>query len=409
MFEFIAVPFGYLLDFLYRITGNYGVSLILFGIVVQLVLLPITAKSKKSMMKMSRLTPKIQAIKEKYPNDQAKQNEAIGQLQREEGAGMGCGGCLWSLLPMLILLPLYQVVRQPLTYMLHLSGDQITVIMDTLKNAGVSLGSVGYDQVAAAAAMGLHTEALSAALPELSATVLQGLDLTFLGGIDLGLIPEWKFWGDTWSWTWAFIGAALIPLLSAGSQVLSMLLSQKMNNSVVTDEKGLQDKETAKKSQSAQSGKMMMYMMPLMSLFIGFSVPAALSLYWFVGGVVRMVEDYFLTKHYRKVYDAEDAIRLEKALAAEREEAEKERLRAQRRAENPDGITDNTSKKKLQKAQRAEEAANKAAAAKEYAAKKGVVIEEEEAPKAMSGIAERPFCKGRNYNPNRYHSRSTEE
>ena len=50
MFEFIAIPFGYLLDFLYRITGNYGVSLILFGIVVQLVLLPITAKSKKSMM-----------------------------------------------------------------------------------------------------------------------------------------------------------------------------------------------------------------------------------------------------------------------------------------------------------------------------------------------------------------------
>ena len=151
-------------------------------------------------------------------------------------------------------------------------------------------------------------------------------------------------------------------------------------------------------------------MMPIMSLWIGFTVPAGLSVYWFVGGAIRMVEDMLLTKHYRKIYDAEDAERLKRHMEQEALEAEKERQRAEKRAANPDGITENTSKKKLQKKQRAEEEAEKAANAKAYAAQKGVVEEAEEAVKLpMSGITERPYCKGRAYDPNRYSSQSTEE
>ena len=73
-----------------------------------------------------------------------------------------------------------------------------------------------------------------------------------------------------------------------------------------------------------------------------------------------------------------------------------------RRAANPDGITENTSKKKLQQKQRQEQEAAKAAAAKEYAAKKGIVEEEKPEKQALSGVAERPYCKGRAYDPNRY-------
>ena len=133
-----------------------------------------------------------------------------------------------------------------------------------------------------------------------------------------------------------------------------------------------------------------------------------LSLYWFIGGVYSMISDAIMTKRYRKIYDEEDAERLKRAMEADRIEAEKERVRAERRAANPDGITENTSQKKLQKKQRAEEEAAKAAAAKEYAAKKGVV-EEEEDSSCMSGIPSRPYCKGRNYDPNRYASNPTEE
>jgi len=152
-----------------------------------------------------------------------------------------------------------------------------------------------------------------------------------------------------------------------------------------------------------------MWMMPLMSLWIGFSVPAALSLYWFIGGVAAMIENHFMTKHYRKIYDAEDAERLKKALEKDAIEAEKERLRAEKRAANPDGITENTSKKKLQKKQQQAEEAAKAAARKEYEAKKGVVEEEPTVKETLSGIADRPYAKGRAYDPNRYSRTNTEE
>lgn len=141
--------------------------------------------------------------------------------------------------------------------------------------------------------------------------------------------------------------------------------------------------------------KVMMWWMPLMSLWTASLFPAGLSLYWFIGGVVRMISDPIMTNHYRKIYDAEDAVRLQKAMEQERIEAEKERIRAERRAANPDGITANTSKKKLEKQQRDQEQAAKAAAAKEYAARKGIVEEvaqEENAP--LSGVSGAPLLQG---------------
>ena len=406
--DLVTVPFGWLLGFLYEVLGNYGLAMITFAVIVQLVLLPITMKSKKSMMKMSRLQPRMQEIQRKYANDKQKQNEAMQKLQQEEGASMGCGGCLWSLVPMLILLPLFTVIRQPIVYVLGESVETAEKIIQIVKELEPSLFSSNnyYDQVAAAQAISKYAAQIQAAIPGISADTLTGINFSFLGGINLGSIPSYNVFKWT-VWNWPTIGAFLIPLVSAGSQVLQMFVSQKANNSVITDEKGLQDKETAENSQQAQQSKMMMWMMPLMSLWIGFTVPAALSLYWFVGGVVRMVEDHILTKHYRKVYDAEDALRLQKAMELEAIEAEKERIRAEKRAANPDGITSNTSKKKLQQKQKEADDAAKAAAAKEYAARKGIVEEEIEEKTTLSGIADRPYCKGRAYDPNRYDS--TEE
>ncbi len=407
--DIVTVPFGYLLSFLYQFTGNYGVAMILFAVLVQVVLMPINAKSKKSMMKMSRLTPRVQEIQSRYANDPQKQNELIQKLYRDEGASMG-GGCLWSFIPLLILWPLLAVVRQPITYIMMESADVAQQIVSVIKEAAPTMfsGNSYYDQVIAAQAIPQFVEELKAAIPGISEVTLAGINFNFLG-INLGTIPQFNIFSETWVWNWAHIGAFLIPVISAASQVLQMWISQKTNNSVVTNEKGIQDEETAKKSQQNQSMQTMMWMMPLMSLWIGFSVSAGLSLYWFMGGVVRMITDPIMTNHYRKIYDAEDAVRLQKALEEDRLEAEKERIRAERRAANPDGITTNTSKKKLQKQQRDQEQAAKAAAAKEYAARKGILEEDEEDSSCMSGIPSRPYCKGRNYDPNRYASQPTEE
>ena len=407
--DLVTVPFGWLLGVLYELTSNYGVSMILFAIIVNLVLTPINAKSKKSMMKMSRMQPRIQEIQRKYANDQQKQNEAMQKLQQEEGMSMGMGGCLWSFVPLLILFPLFTVIREPITYILGESAETTAKIIEVVQELKPELFGANnyYHQVVAASAIKDLAPQIQAAIPGISAETLEGINFNFLGGINLGAIPQFNIFASTWAWDWAHIGAFLIPIISAGSQVLQMLINQKSNDSVITNEKGIQDKETAANSQTAQTNKVMLWMMPLMSLWIGFTVSAGLSLYWFIGGVYRMVTDPIMTAHYRKVYDAEDAIRIQKALEQDRIEAEKERIRAERRAANPDGITENTSKKKLQKKQRAEEEAAKAAAAKEYNAKKGIVEEEEES--CMSGIPSRPYCKGRNYDPNRYASNSTEE
>ncbi len=402
--DIVTVPFGWLLGFLYETTSNYGVAMILFAVIVQLVLMPINAKSKKSMMKMSRMQPRIQEIQRKYANDQQKQNEAIQQLQKEEGATMGFGGCLWSLVPMLILFPLFTVIRQPITYILGESAEVAAQIIDIVKVQAPSLFSNNnyYDQVIAAGAISTYATEIAAAIPGISAETLAGINFDFLG-INLGAIPNWKIWAwDTYNW--ANIGAFLIPLISTGSQYLQMLISQKTNDSVITNEKGVQDKEMAENSQAAQQSKSMMLMMPLMTLWIGFTVSAGLSVYWFIGGLVRMISDPIMTKYYRKIYDEEDAIRLKRAMELEAIEAEKERIRAERRAANPEGQTQNTSKKKLQKKLQQEEEAAKAAAAREYAARKGLLIEEEEEKTCMSGIPSRPYCKGRNYDPNRYNT-----
>ena len=405
--DLVTIPFGWLLGQLYQLTHNYGIAMIIFGVLVQLILLPITAKSKKSMMKMSRITPKVQDIQARYAADQQKQNEMIQKLYQEEGVSMG-GGCLWSFVPLLILFPLFTVIREPIAYILMESDEVVTQIITVLKELSPeSFGShVAYEQVAAAAVIPQFAAELKAAIPAISPDTLAGINFDFYG-INMGAIPQFNIFSSTWAWDWAHIGAFLVALLSAANQVLAMWISQKTNSSLITNEKGVEDKEAAQNSQQAQSNKMMMWMMPLMSLW-GFTVPCALSLYWFVGGVVRTIEDAILTRHYRKIYDAEDAVRLQRALEEERLEAEKERIRAERRAANPEGITANTSKKKLQKQQRAEEEAAKAAAAKEYAARKGEAEEEEEVS-CMSGIPSRPYCKGRNYDPNRYASYPTEE
>ena len=397
--DLIKIPFGYLLDWLYQFTTNYGLSLIIFAVIIKLVLLPASIKSKKSSMKMSRLSPRVQALQEKYAGDQQKQNEAVQALYKEEGVSMG-GGCLWSFLPLFILFPLYAVVRQPITYMLHETVEVAAQVVSVIKDAVPAAFGKNefYNEMIAASRISEFAEELKGIVA--NPRTLEGLNFNFLG-INLGLQPNWKIW--TWeTYDWSTIGLFLLPLASTGVQFLSMFVAQKQNNSVVTNEKGLQDEEMAKKSQANQSTQTMLYMMPLMTLWIGFTVPGALSIYWLIQGVIATVQDAILTKHFRKIYDEEDAIRQARAAEEEKLLAEKERIRAERRAANPDGITENTSKKKLQKKLQSEQEAAKAAAKREYEAKKGIVTEEAPEKEVMSGIPSRPYCKGRNYDPNRY-------
>lgn len=388
--DIIRVPFGYLLDWLYQFTSNYGVALILFALLVKLILLPVSAKSKKGMMQMSRMAPLVQAIQSKYADDPQRANLEVSKVYKEEGVSM-FGGCLWSLIPMLLIFPLFYVIRQPLEYMLHFTSEEAAQIVTVIKGAAPQFFSSNayYDQVAAAPHLGEFAAQIKEAIPALAGSNIPSLNFQFLG-VNLGQIPSFKFWAwETYDWN--TIGAFLLPVLSAASQLGTMFVSQKLTASVSTDKDGNVDDAAAKSA--AKTNKVMMWTMPLFSLWIGFSYPCSLSLYWLCQGLFGLAQDVALTKHYRKIYDAEDSIK--RRIAAERAaiEAEKERVRAQRRAENPDGIVTNTSKKKLQKQQTQKEQ-------EIAAARRAGSPEDENAP--LSGDPERPYCKGRAYRADRY-------
>lgn len=397
--DLIRVPFGYLLDWLYTFTNSYGLALILFSLIVKLVLLPMSVKSKKSMLKMSRLSPQVKALEAKYGDDKQKYQLAVQQMYKEEGVSMG-GGCLWSFIPLLILLPLYNVIREPITYMMHNSRSISEAIVAFLQASGENLGkNAYYAQLAAAGHIGDYADKLREVLQSIMGSDvkinLQAMNFQFLG-IDLAAIPTFRFWDCE---GWSEIGLFLIPVVSAGLQAASMWISQKMNNQVATNADGEKDAAAAKTAN--QTTATMLIMMPLMSLWIGYSMPAAISVYWIAQAVFGMVQEIILNNHFKKAYAEEDEIKRKAAEIRRQAEAEKERQRQLRREQNPDGIVGDVSKKKLR--QQEKEAAEKAA--REYEAKRNPQDAKEE-DKPLSGDADRPYCKGRAYEAGRYRRKS---
>ena len=137
---FIQIPSGYVLEFFYNFFNNYGIALILFSLAVKLILLPVSAKSKKSMMKTSRLQPMVKQIELACGDDKQKYQQEVQKLYKEEGASM-TGGCLWAFIPLLILFPLYNVIREPLEYLLHLSTEQIAAVKELPWTSSMCIGS----------------------------------------------------------------------------------------------------------------------------------------------------------------------------------------------------------------------------------------------------------------------------
>ena len=135
MWAAITRPFAWLMIQLYDWTGNYGLSIILFAFVVNLIMTPFMAKSKKSSMQTTRLQPKIQEIQTRHAGNQQKLNEEMQKLYREEGINP-MSGCLWSLLPFPILIALYSVIRQPLTRMMFVASEAVTALQEFFVSSG---------------------------------------------------------------------------------------------------------------------------------------------------------------------------------------------------------------------------------------------------------------------------------
>ena len=149
----ICIPFAALLRLFYNLTGSYGVSLILFTLVIKLILLPFQMKSKKSMVRMSRMSGKMQEIQKKYANNQLKMQEEMQKFYQEEGFNP-MSGCLWSFLPLPILMALYYIIREPIVYFMNFGGKDaglavVNAARSLIEGAGIEIvASPGYEQIA---------------------------------------------------------------------------------------------------------------------------------------------------------------------------------------------------------------------------------------------------------------------
>ena len=385
-FDFITKPFGWLMMALFEFTKNYGLAVILFALVVKVILLPFQMKSKRSMMRTSRLQPKLKELEKKHGANKQKLQEEQQKLYREEHINP-MSGCLWSLLPFPIILALFAAIRQPLTIMMNIpksfleaGGAIFKLLPENLQAAGA------YAQINQAEYIGQNFSIFEG---------IQGLrpiDYSFLG-MNLGDTPNWQFfWNTTWSDPSIWVPGLLLFLLPIASGILAYFSSKV---SMQTNPSGNQQQQSSTKS--------MMLMMPLISVFFAFSMPGAIGVYIIASTAFAMIQDIILTKHYTKIMDAEDAVKFEQQRIKEAE-LEAKRLETERKKlENKTAVNPNTSKKKQLKTERQEQIEK----AVEWEKKQSPETGEEESDPSRSGT--RRFARGRAYDPSRFDENGAEE
>ena len=389
MGEFICRIFAWPLVKFYEATGSYGLAIVVFALMVNLIMTPFMAKSKKSMMRSSRLQPQIQELQRRHEGNPQKLNAEMQKLYQEEGVNP-MSGCLWSLIPFPILIALYSVIRRPITRMMFAADSVVDVLKEYMTTMGWYAASGAradaYAEVKLANLAHQHWDAVSTDLAG-KIDKLMDIDFNFLG-INLGDQPTVStLWQGPY--TWAAIGLFLIPFVSAALSYFSMKISSASN-------------PTTGDAQSEATMKSMNLMMPLMSIWICFVMPAAMGVYWIANSLFGMARDYLLNKIFKKQMDEEDKIRAARRSEREKEmeakKAEYERLKA----EGKTSVNTNTSKKKLQASEKQKSDERKAALdrADRAARRERLGIKEYEKP--ASQVGNRRYARGRAYVADRF-------
>lgn len=376
---YICIPFAWLLRALYELTSSYGWALVLFTVVIKLIMLPFQMKSKKSMMRMSRFQPMIKEIQTRYKNNQVKMNEELQRLYAEEGVNP-MSGCLWSFLPFPILIALYSIIRQPITRFMMLTTTAMQGVIDAVSAAGFDLAAIAMtandgavtvkDGLTQLQPYGQIT--LVKAAQELGVALPEGwihMDFSFLG-MDLTMIPS-DVIGQIGTGGWAVIGVLLIPIVSGALSFWQSKVSMAGNPAAADPN-----------DPTARSTRMVTWMMPIMSLWIGFTLPASLGVYWIANSVLMLVQEKVLNKYFKKSMAAEDEAR-EKARMEDRLHRMEEARVAQQQRE--------AEKKSLKEKQKAAQAAK---AAKAEKARKATT--------ENGRIGDRPYARGRSFNADHY-------
>ena len=292
IFDLITVPMGYIIEMIYKLVQNYGLSLIIFTVIIKIILLPLNVKSQKAMKKQQKIQPILAELQKKYANDQQKLQTEMMKLYKDNGVSM-TGGCLPMLIQFPILIGLYNVIRSPLRYLLHININDPAVV-DKINNI-IALMTEKFPEELGSFA-GYNAEKLfgigQIQLATWSEKVLDAaeawsINFNFLG-LNLAELPSkaitYFTQGDFSQM--GTIALLIIPALAIFTTWLSMYQTQKMSGQTQSD------------NQAAQMSKTMNMMMPIMTGFFAFTLPSGMGVYWIAANLIQMGQQYILNKYF---------------------------------------------------------------------------------------------------------------
>lgn len=133
LYEWLGIPFGFVISIFYALTGNYLLSLLCMTIIIRLCLLPASIKQQKGMAKQARLQPKLRRIQKKYEGNQRKIQEETQALYQREGTSGMTAGCFPMLLQLIIMMGLFQVNYHPFSMVLRLPDAVVTALENAVQ------------------------------------------------------------------------------------------------------------------------------------------------------------------------------------------------------------------------------------------------------------------------------------
>lgn len=308
LYHILGTPFGWIMKIIYDLVKNYGVAIILFTLFTKIILFPITYKQMKNASRMQLLNPKLEKLRKSYKNNPQKLQEEQMKLYQEEHINP-MGSCLPMLLQFVILFGVLDVIYRPLTHILKIGSSIIGRATTALSDAGMFKASSLRDElyILSASSNDKYTDLISN-IDGLKIDVLQDFyDRFQIFGIHLGEQPT--IHPDVWNFE--AVALAAIPIIAGLLQLVLTLFSQ------------IQQKRTNPAAAQMKSMNIMMYIMPLFSVWFAYVVPAGVGFYWICSSFFSLIQTiglnlYFTPKRMEVIAEKEKAKMQKKAASGKK-------------------------------------------------------------------------------------------
>lgn len=282
IFGFLGSLLGYILWGAFYILKDFGLSIIVFTLIIKLVLFPFSVKQQKSMAGTAKLSKKQKELQEKYGNNREKYSEELNKLYEKEGV-KPMGGCLTTIIPLLVILGIFYAVAYPLTNTLHLNSNDVSSAISYINTIPGYAASANptYQEISLLKIFPniMNTEAIQGIFNAQEISTIQMFTAGFnTFGVDLLAIPK-----DFGLFSWYI----LFPVLCFASNIGSQLVMTAINKNQMAQQQGCM--------------KVMLFILPLFSAYIAYTVPAAVAFFWIISAVISLVQSIVLGKIFSPV------------------------------------------------------------------------------------------------------------